>query len=163
MQECLQSAPRVMLLLDGAMDDNKKQMVHTETSKQGAILAVERAFRQMIDTLEERKNALISQLETISFSKTTSLNGWKDQLKRVQRSIGHCTGVASHVLKTHSDYEVVAVGDLVHSELKASLNEVESVIPIQIQHGTAFFLFTSRFDYKTSFTSGQHHTCHSST
>ena len=74
MKEALQSAHEVMSYLAGAIEANKKMMQQVETSKQEAPLAIEHAFGQLMETLEERKKALLAELETISLFKVTALN-----------------------------------------------------------------------------------------
>ena len=67
------------------------------------------------------------ELETIALSKTTSLTLQKEQFEKIQHDIGHYTEVTSHILQTHTDHEVVALGELVPTELKATLKKVENV------------------------------------
>ena len=70
---------------------------------------------------------LLMELETIAHSKTTSLTLQKEQFEKIQNDISHYTEVASHILQTHTDHEVVALGGLVPTELKATLKKVENV------------------------------------
>ena len=80
-----------------------------------------------METLEERKKVLLMELETIALSKTTSLTLQKEQFEKIQHDISHYTEVTSHILQTHTDHEVVALGGLVPTELKATLKKVENV------------------------------------
>ena len=127
MRGTLQCAQEVVSTLAGAIDTNKKMMQQVETSKQEAELAIIHTFKQLMETLEERKNVLLMELETIALSKTTSLTLQKEQFEKIQRDIGQYTEVTSHILQTHTDHEVVALGGLVPTELKATLKKVENV------------------------------------
>ena len=64
---------------------------------------------------------------TIALSNTTSLTLQKEQFEKIQDDISHYTEVTSHILQTHTDHEVVALGGLVPTELKATLKKVENV------------------------------------
>ena len=99
---------------------NVKTMKLVETSKHEAELAVNVSFEQLQETLEEQKGALLSELESIAITQTTSLNPQKEQLEKIQQNISHYSEVTSHILHTHSDHEVVAMGGLIPTELKAN-------------------------------------------
>ena len=96
MRGTLQCAQQVVLTLAGAIDANKKMMQQVETSKQEAGLAIIQTFKQLMETLEERKNALLMELETIALSKTTTLTLQKEQFEKIQHDISHYTEVTSH-------------------------------------------------------------------
>ena len=127
MRGTLQCAQEVVSTLAGAIDANKKMMQQVETSKQEAELAIIQTFKQLMETLEERKKVLLMELETIALSKATSLTLQKEQFEKIQHEISHYTEVTSHILQTHTDHEVVALGGLVPTELKATLKKVENV------------------------------------
>ena len=127
MRGTLQCAQEIVSTLAGAIDANKKVMQQVETSKQEAELAIIQTFKQLMETLEERKKVVLLELETIALTKTTSLTLQKEQFEKIQRDICHCIDVTSHILQTHTDHEVVALGGLVPTELKATLKKVEDV------------------------------------
>ena len=127
MRGTLQCAQEVVSTLAGAIDANKKMMQQVETSKQEAKHAIIQTFKQLMETLEERKKVLLMELETIALSKTTSLTFQKEQFEKIQHDISHYTEVTSHILQTHTDHEVVALGGLVPTELKATLKKVENM------------------------------------
>ena len=127
MRGTLQCAQEVMSKLAGAIDANKKMMQQVETSKQEAELAIIQTFKQLMETLEERKKVLLKELETIALSNMTSLTLQKEQFEKIQHDINHYTEMTSHILQTHTDHEVVALGGLVPTELKATLKKVENV------------------------------------
>ena len=58
---------------------------------------------------------------------TAALYLQKEQLVKIQYEIGCYTEMTSHILQTHTDHEVVALGDLLPTELKATLKKVEGV------------------------------------
>ena len=113
--------------LAGAIDANEKTMKQVETSKQEAELAIKQAFEQLHAKLEERKKSLLSELETIALTHTASLIFQREQLEKIQHDISHYPEVTSHILQTHTDHEVVAMGELIVSELKATLRKVQNV------------------------------------
>ena len=127
MRGTLQCAQGVVSTLAGAIDANKKMMQQVETSKQEAELAIIQTFKQLMETLEERKKVLLMELETIALSKTTSLTLQKEQFEKIQHDISQYTEVTSHILQTHTDHEVVALGGLVPTELKATLKKAENM------------------------------------
>ena len=127
MRGTLQCAQEVVSTLASVIDANKKIMQQVETSKQEAELAIIQTFKQLMETLEERKKVLLMELDTIALSKTTSLTLQKEQFEKIRHDISHYTEVTSHILQTHTDHEVVALGGLVPTELKATLKKVENV------------------------------------
>ena len=127
MKGTLHCAQEVVSTLAGAIDANKKMMQQMETSKQEAELAIIQTFTQLMERLEERKNMLLMELETIALSKTTSLTLQNEQFETIQHDISYYTEMTSHILQTHTDHEVVALGGLVPTELKATLKKVENV------------------------------------
>ena len=124
--------------LAGAIDANKKTMKQVETSKHEAELAIKQPFEQLYETLEERKKALLSELENIALTHTTSLILQKEQLENIQQDISHCTELTSHVLETNIDHEIVAMGGLVLTELKATLRKVQNVSSSTSQYGLIY-------------------------
>ena len=127
MRRTLLCAQEVVSTLAGAIDANKKMMQQVETSKQEAELAIIQTFKQLMETLVERKKVLLSEMETIALTKTTSLTLQKEQFEKIQHDISCYTEMTSHILQTHTDHEVVALGGLVPTELKATLKKVENV------------------------------------
>ena len=63
----------------------------------------------------------------ISISKTTALTLQKEQLIEMQYEIGRYTEMTSHIILTHTDHEIVALGDLLSTELKALKARVENM------------------------------------
>ena len=118
-----------------AIDANKKTMKQVETSKQEAELAIKQAFEQLHIKLEERKKALLSELENIALTQTTSLTLQKERLEKIQQDISHYPEVTSHILQTHTDHEVVAMGGLIPTELKTTLTKVKIVSSAASHYG----------------------------
>ena len=129
MRRTLQHVQDVQDTLAGAIVANEKTMKLVETSKQEAELAINVAFEQLLERLMERKKALLSEMESIALTQTTSLTLQKEQLEKIQQNISHYSEVTSHILHTHTDHEVVALGGLLPTELKATLKKVENVSP----------------------------------
>ena len=113
--------------LTSVIGANVKMAEQVETSRENATLLINQAFEQLHQAIEERKKTLLSEMEAISLSKTTALSLLKEQLVKIQDEIGHYTEMTSHILQTHIDHEVVALGDLLPTELKATLKKVEGV------------------------------------
>eukprot|EP00731_Ephydatia_muelleri_P008380 Em0004g718a len=98
-----------------------------EISKQTAFLAINQAFEILQQTLEERKKTLLSELEAILLSKTTALTLQKEHFEKMVGDIGHYTDMASQILQTHTDHEIVALGGLIPTELQATLKRLSKL------------------------------------
>ena len=59
-----------------------------------ALLAINKAFEILQQTLEERKRTLLSEVEAISLSKTTALTFQKKQFEKIVEDIRHYSEVA---------------------------------------------------------------------
>ena len=127
MREALGCAQEVTSKLIRAIDANGKMAEQVYTSRGNATLIITQAFEQLHQSIEERKNTLLSEMEAISLSKTTALTLQKEQLMKMQDEIGRYTEMTSHILQTHTDHEMIALGDLLPTELKATLKKVENV------------------------------------
>ena len=136
MRGTLVRAGEVVSTFGGAIEANKKMIQQVETSKQKAELTILQAFKQLVETLEERKKVLLLELETIALSKTTSLTLQMEQFENIQQDIGRYTEVTSHILQTHTDHEVVALRGLLPTELKSTLSKAEKVSLTPNQHGS---------------------------
>ena len=130
----LGDAKDILTKLDGAIGGNDKIIEQVEISKRNAILAIDKAFEILQQTLEGRKKTLLSEVEAISLSKTTALTLQKEQYEKIVEDIGHYTEVASHILQTHTDHEVVALGGLIPTELHATLKRVQTMSLTPNQH-----------------------------
>ena len=127
MREALMCAQEVTSKLTRAIDANDKMAEQIETSRENATLIINQAFEQLHQTIEERKKTLLSEMETISISKKTALTLQKEQLMKMQDEIDRYTEMTSLILQTHTDHEMVALGDLLPTELKATLKKTENV------------------------------------
>ena len=127
MREALVCANEMASKLTSVIGANDKMAEQVETSRENATLLINQAFEQLHLAIEERKKTLLSEMEAISLSKTTALSLQKEQLVKIQDEIGRYTEMTSHILQTHTDHEVVALGDLLPTELKATLKKVEGV------------------------------------
>ena len=127
MREALVCAQEMASKLTSAIGANDKMAEQVETSIENATLLINQAFEQLHQAIEERKKTLLSEMEAISLSKTTALSLQKEQLVKIQDEIGRYTEMTSHILQTHTDHEVVALGDLLPTELKTTLKKVGGV------------------------------------
>eukprot|EP00731_Ephydatia_muelleri_P008503 Em0004g841a len=134
MTGALEDAKEVVTKLTGAIDENKRMIEQVEISKRNAFLAINQAFEILQQTLEERKKTLLSELEAISLSKTTALTLQKEQFEKMVGDIGHYTDMASQILQTHTDHEIVALGGLIPTELQATLKRVQTISLTPNQH-----------------------------
>ena len=130
----LEDVKEVVTKLTGAIDENKRMIEQVEISKRNAFLAINQAFETLQQTLEERKKTLLSELEAISLSKTTALTLQKEQFEKMVGDIGHYTDMASQILQTHTDHEIVALGGLIPTELQATLKRVQTISLTPNQH-----------------------------
>ena len=131
-QKVLANARETVARVTGAIDANNKVREHVMLSKMKAHEAIDQAFEALQQALELRKTTLLSELESISLSKTTALTLQKETFEKLIEEIGYYTEMAVHSLQTHTDHEIAALGGLIPSELSAVLKKVEpiSLIPI---------------------------------
>eukprot|EP00731_Ephydatia_muelleri_P007103 Em0003g1351a len=131
-QKVLANARETVARVTGAIDANNKVREHVMLSKMKAHEAIDQAFETLQQALELRKTTLLSELESISLSKTTSLTLQKEMFEKLIEEISYYTEMAVHSLQTHTDHEIVALGGLIPTELSAVLKKVEpiSLIPI---------------------------------
>ena len=129
--------------LADAFGANQKKKEQVEISKHVAELTIKQAFEQLYERLEERKKVLLSQIESIALTQATGLTLQKEQLEKIQQDISQYPEVTSHILQTHTDHEVVAMGGLVPTELKAIIKKVENVVIPTSHYGPITAQFTS--------------------
>eukprot|EP00731_Ephydatia_muelleri_P033923 Em0042g2a len=129
-----ENAKEVVTKLTGAMFENKRNVLQVEVSKQTASQAINQAFETLQQTLEEREKTLLSGLEAISLSKITALTLQKENFEKMVEDISHYTDMACQILQTHTDYEIVALGGLIATELQAILKRVQTTALIPNQH-----------------------------
>ena len=127
MREVLVSAQEMASKLTSAIGAKDKMAEQVETFRENSTLLINQAFEQLHLAIEERKKTLLTEMGAISLSKTTALSLQKEQLVKIQDEIGRYTEMTSHILQNHTDHEVVALGDLLPTELKATMKKVEEV------------------------------------
>ena len=127
LREVLLFTQEVASKLTQAIDANGKMAEQVDASRDKVTLIINQAFEQLHQTIEERKKTLLSEMEAISLSKTTALTLQKEQVMKMQDEIGRYTEMISHILQTHTDQEMVALGDLLPTELNATLKTVETI------------------------------------
>ena len=128
------NANEIVAKLTSALVENNAVIEQVEVSKISALLAINKAFEVLQQTLEKRKKTLLSEVEGIALYKTTALTLQKEQIEKIVEDIGRYTEMASHILQTHTDHEVVALGGLVPTEFKAILKRVQSMSLSPNQH-----------------------------
>ena len=66
---------------------------------------------------------------------------------KMQDEIGHFIEMTSHILQNHTDHDMVALGDLLPTELKATLKKVVNVsfTPNQTNDIQSVLLISSMF------------------
>ena len=140
----LKRSQEVAAALAGAIDANVRMIRQLETSKQEAESSVAKAFERLSEALEERRKALLSDLEAVLLSKTLSLTLQKEHFQRLQQEVAHCVEVTSHCLQSHTDHEMVSLGELIPTELNATTTKVEkmSLTPNQ----RTFFTVSTKAD-----------------
>ena len=121
--------------LAGAIDASMKTMKQVEASKQEAERVIKQGITKLQQAIEERKKALLSELDNIALTQTTSLTLQMEQLEKIQQDISHYPEVTSHILQTHTDHELVAMGGLIPPELKATLKKVQNVSSVSSLYG----------------------------
>ena len=127
MREALVCAQEVTSKLTRGIDANDKMAEQVEISTKNTTLIISQFAEQLHQAIEERKKTLLSEMEAISLSKKTALTLHKEQLIKMQDEIGRYTEMTSFILQTHTDHEMVALGDLLPTELKATLKKVENM------------------------------------
>ena len=127
LREVLLFTQEVATKLTQAIDANGKMVEHVDASRDKVTLIINQAFEQLHQTIEERKKTLLSEMEAVSLSKTTALTLQKEQVMKMQDEIGRYTEMISHILLTHTDQEMIALGDLLPTELNATLKKVENI------------------------------------
>eukprot|EP00731_Ephydatia_muelleri_P000327 Em0001g327a len=135
MREALVCAQEVTSKLTRAIDANDKMAEQIETTRKNVTLIITQRFEQLHQTIEDRKKTLLSEMEVLSLSKTAALAIQKEQLMKMQVEIGRYTEMTSHILHTHTDHEMIALGDLLPTELKAILKKVDDVFLTPNQTG----------------------------
>ena len=129
-----ESAGKVVTQLMGGIMGNDKMIEQVELSKRNALLVINQAFEMLYKRLKEKKEALLAELEEISLSKTTALTIQKEEFEKMVKEIGRYTKVASHILQTHTDHEIVALDGLVPTQLHATVKKVQTTPLTPNQH-----------------------------
>lgn len=123
----LKSSTGIVTKLTDAMEGDDKMIQQIETAKKETLSAVNQAFDALHQTLEKRRKALLSELEGTALSKAAALTLQKEQFSKIVKDIGYLNKMASYTLHTHSDRELVSLGDLIPTELHAAVKKVEAM------------------------------------
>eukprot|EP00731_Ephydatia_muelleri_P034552 Em0065g13a len=124
MKEALGCAQEVVSKLPKAIDANYKNIQQIAKLTTETQLVINRSFEKRDHINEEKRKRLLSEIEAISLHKTTALTLQRKNLMKMQEEVGRYTEMTSNILQTHTDQELVALGHLVPTELKAILKRV---------------------------------------
>ena len=113
--------------LKKAVVGNEKTVEQVEITKMNVYSTMNQAFDKVQNALEERKTALMHELESIALSKITALNLQKEQYGKTIELIDYYIEMASNVLQTHTDNEVAALGGLVKTKLQSELQDAQTI------------------------------------
>ena len=133
-KEMLTKAGGIAIKLTEAIDGNDKMIKRGEISERSAIMAINQAFEILQQRMDERKKALLSEVEAIALHKKTTLTLQNEQFKKIAKDISHYTEMTSHILQTHTDHDVVALGEFIHTEMNATLQKVDDMTLTPIKH-----------------------------
>ena len=122
----LDDASDIVKKLKGAIEGDDRMIEQVKTSKQNAALALNKAFDVLHQTLEKRKEELLSELDAIAQTKTSALTTQKEQFEKLVDDFNHFAEVASHTIQTHTDRELVALGGLMPTELQAAVKKAQA-------------------------------------
>ena len=112
LEEILANAREAGARVTGAIDARNKV-------KEDVHLVIDQAFKSLQRALEMRKATFLSELESISLSKTTALTLEKEKVEKIE--------VASRILLTHTDDEIAALGVYIQTEQSAMLKIIEHI------------------------------------
>ena len=122
----LDALKEAMTKLNEGIERSNDMIKKTEISKKNAQLAIDQTFDKLLQALQERKQALLEELEAVTLSRKTVLTLEKEKMEKVVKEINHYSAVASDILKTHTAQEMVTLGGVVHAELKSKVRIVDS-------------------------------------
>ena len=123
----LKSTTNVVKKLMAAIEGDNKMIEQVAATKKETLSFINQTFETLRQTLEKRRNELLSELEAAAQSKTTALTLQKETFMKTVEDISYLNKVASYSLQTHTDHELVAIGELLSTELQASVEKVEAM------------------------------------
>ena len=95
----------------------EERVKHMEEMGSKFALTIEGAFEELHRALDERRGKLLERVESLINSKVTSLFAQREELCKMEMGLAAGCDMASQVLQTHSDYEVVALKRLLPLEM----------------------------------------------
>ena len=125
MRRALQRAHGVATKLGGAVDRADEAVRAVERSKVRDAGRIGEAFDALRQKMEERKHALLAELEAAAQRRVSALEYRKTRVQRLLREVCRCCEATFHALQTHSDQEVVAMESLLPAALSETLRSVE--------------------------------------
>lgn len=125
--QALESTANVVKKLMAAIDGDEKTIEQVAAFKNDNVSVINQTFETLRQTLEKRRNELLSELEATAQSKTAALTLQKEKFMKIVEDISYVNKVASHALQTHTDHELVALGELLSTELQTRVKKVEAM------------------------------------
>ena len=110
-------------------EDRVKYM---EDVRSKVTLSITNAFEELHRALEERCGVLVGRVESLTNSKVESLRVQKAELAKLERGLVVYSEVASNVLQTHTDCEVVAMKRLLPSEMEPLVGGVATPLNLKL-------------------------------
>ena len=118
--------------------ENSKLIEQVEVMKGNALMDINQTFQLLHVKLEERKYALLLELEAISLSKTTALTLQKEKFEKLVEDLDRYAQVGTQVIQTHSEQELVALGHIISNGLQSILRSIQSMDVAPNQHSDIF-------------------------
>ena len=124
--------------LRGAISGHEEMLAQTEMSKMKACMSINAGFAIIHEELEKRRVKLLSAVDAMSETMTAPLTIQKEELEIIAANIGLYSEAASNILQTYTDHEVVAVGEVIATELRGNVKKVQTTSLTPIQNGDIF-------------------------
>eukprot|EP00731_Ephydatia_muelleri_P015689 Em0009g113a len=110
---------------------------HMEEMRTKVTRAIKGAFEELHRALNERRGQLLERTESLIDSKVASLCSQKEGLQRAELGLAASCEMASQVLQTHTDYELVALKRLLPLEMRSLVDSV-SLHDLRLQSDVIF-------------------------
>ena len=123
----LTSAQSVMAKLNGAVEDNSKATKRVKACEKNVSKTIRETFVQLHKALDDKMEEVLRELHEISLSKTAALGLQKDNFQELKKDIGQCSSIATNIIQTYTDCEIIALGQLPSVELQSCITKAESV------------------------------------
>ena len=109
----------------------EKRVKHMEDMRPKVTSSIRSAFEELHKALEERCEVLLGRVETLTNQKMASLVAQKETLEKLEHGLAACSEMASTVLLTNTDIEVVALKRLLPTELGSLISATPLSLKLQ--------------------------------